>query len=314
MSGTLDPRVIHQAAQWFVQLHSPEASAREHEECARWRASHADHEAAWQKAVHVSQRLGQVPAGPGMTALARRQRIDRRDLLKTLMLAGAALPFAWAGYRGASVQGWLADYRTAAGERRELALADGSRLQLDGASAIDLAYDVDCRRLQLVRGQALLQMVDETRPFVVRTEHGCVRGQAARFNLREDADGTRLAVLEGRLEVRPRDSTHPPLQLQAGQQVRFDARLAGPVQALQEAPDAWTRGVLHLRDGRLDEFAAALQRYRPGFVTCAAEVAGLRLSGTFQLDNATPVLDSLPRILPVRVVHRTRYWAAILPA
>ncbi|MDG9925061.1 MULTISPECIES: FecR family protein [unclassified Pseudomonas] len=314
MSGTLDPQVIHQAAQWFVQLHSPEASAREHEECARWRASHADHEAAWQKALHISQRLGQVPVGPGMSALGRRQRINRRDLLKTLMLAGVALPFGWAGYRGASSQGWLADYRTGTGERRSLELADGSLLQLNAASAIDLQYDVDCRRLHFLRGQALLQMVDEARPFVVRTDHGCVRGQAALFDIHQDTDGTRIAVLEGNLDVHPRDSALPPLRLQAGRQVRFDSHGAGLVQALQGQPDAWTRGVLQLQNGRLDEFAAALQRYRPGFVTCAAEVAGLRLSGAFQLDNSTPVLDSLPQVLPVRVAYRTRYWVAILPA
>ncbi len=314
MSGTLDPQVIHQAAQWFVQLHSPEASAREHEECARWRASHADHEAAWQKALHISQRFGQVPVGPGMSALGRRQRINRRDLLKTLMLAGVALPFGWAGYRGASSQGWLADYRTGTGERRSLQLADGSLLQLDAASAVDLQYDGDCRRLHFLRGQALLQMVDEARPFIVRTDHGCVRGQAARFDIREDADGTSIAVLDGSLEVRPRDSIQPPVQLRAGQQLRFDEQAAGPVLALQGQPDVWTRGVLHLQNGRLDEFAAALQRYRPGFITCAVEVAGLRLSGTFQLNNSTPVLDSLTQALPVRVLYRTRYWVAILPA
>ncbi|MET1077068.1 MAG: FecR family protein [Pseudomonas sp.] len=314
MSTGLDPEVIHQAAQWFVQLQSADTSGHEQEACARWRASHADHEAAWQRALHICQRLGQLPAGPGMAALGRRQRVNRRDLLKTLMLAGVALPLGWTSYRGASAQGWLADYRTAHGQRRTVALADGSQLQLNGASALDLAYSSDCRQLHLLQGQALLDLVAQAQPFLVRTEHGCVGGQAARFDIRLDGDATRVAVLQGQLQLRLRDSTQPPLQLQAGQQVRFDGGASGPVQALQGQPEAWTRGVLQLQDGRLDEFAAALQRYRRGYVTCAAEVAGLRLSGTFQLDNSTPVLDSLAQVLPVRVVYRTRYWVAILPA
>ena len=65
---------------------------------------------------------------------------------------------------------------------------------------------------------------------------------------------------------------------------------------------------------RLGEFADELARYRPGVVRCSSEVAGLRISGVFPLDDTDRILASLTDVLPVRVRMRTRYWAAIEPA
>jgi len=43
-------------------------------------------------------------------------------------------------------------------------------------------------------------------------------------------------------------------------------------------------------------------------------VAGLRLSGAFQLDNTDGVLQALPALLPVRVRYVTAYWVTLGPA
>jgi transmembrane sensor len=56
---------------------------------------------------------------------------------------------------------------------------------------------------------------------------------------------------------------------------------------------------------------AELSRYRPGYLGCAPEVAGLRLSGTFLLDDSEAVLANLQDSLPVHVRRLTRYWVRI---
>ena len=48
-----------------------------------------------------------------------------------------------------------------------------------------------------------------------------------------------------------------------------------------------------------------LSRYRPGLLRVEPQVAGLRLSGAFQLDDTDTVLDSLARMLPIDVLYRT---------
>lgn len=75
----------------------------------------------------------------------------------------------------------------------------------------------------------------------------------------------------------------------------------------------WARGVLAVEDLRLDEFLAELSRYRPGWIRCEPAVAGLRLSGAFMLNDTDAVLDNLARLLPVRVLERTRYWITVAP-
>jgi hypothetical protein len=57
-------------------------------------------------------------------------------------------------------------------------------------------------------------------------------------------------------------------------------------------------------------FLADLARYRPGMIHCAPEVARLRLSGVFPLDDTQRILNMLPNSLPVQVRSRTRCGSA----
>ena len=69
--------------------------------------------------------------------------------------------------------------------------------------------------------------------------------------------------------------------------------------------------MLAAQDMRLDAFALELSRYRPGLLRVEPQVAGLRLSGAFQLDDTDAVLENLARMLPVDVLYRTPYWVTI---
>ncbi|TRX73068.1 FecR domain-containing protein [Pseudomonas mangiferae] len=313
--SALDPRVARQAAEWFVLLQDPDAAPAEHDACAHWRASHADHEAAWQRALWVSQRVGQLPAAVAVPVLGRRQ-LARRDVLKSMVLASGGATLAVLGYREGADHHWLADYRTGTGEHARHTLSDGSQLHLDTASAADVRYDAACRRVRLLRGELLVEVATDVagRPFVVESAAGCAQAPSGRFSLREEGVGSRLTVFEGRVQVRTRSGGQPSLDVNAGEQLLFGETWLGAPTPADPRRDAWTRGVLHVDGMRLDAFAVELQRYRAGVLTCDAAVAALTLSGSYQLANTTPILDSLPGLLPVRVRYRTRYWVSLLPA
>ncbi|MCY1460045.1 Protein FecR [compost metagenome] len=62
---------------------------------------------------------------------------------------------------------------------------------------------------------------------------------------------------------------------------------------------------------RLADFLAEVARYRHGHLGCAAEIADLRLSGVFRLDDTDKLIDLLPQTLPVRVQRRTDWWVTV---
>ncbi len=87
-----------------------------------------------------------------MATLNRPELNSRRAALKTLIALVVAGPAAWAAWRVDPLD-WTADYRSAPGERREVALADGSTLLLNTASAVDVMFGSTVRLLRLRAGE-----------------------------------------------------------------------------------------------------------------------------------------------------------------
>ena len=303
-------RIARQAVEWFLIEQSGQATLDELAASARWRARDPEHLRAWHKVQQVSGQLEHAAAllPPGVAAPVLR-RPQRRAAMQAL-LALMTVPAAWMLYR----QDVLADYSSAIGQRRELVLPDGGRLLLDTDSAVDLAYSRDQRLLTLRRGALLVATRPDhagRRPFIVATRHGRIRALGTRFIVRLDDAGSHVTVLEHAVQIAPRAPSATVRRVEAGWQSRFDADHASLPVAAKPQADAWTQGMLMVQDMRLDAFAAELARYRPGLLRVESEVAGLRLTGAFRLDDTDTVLDSLTRMLPVDVLYRSRYWVTI---
>ncbi|WP_198089213.1 FecR domain-containing protein, partial [Variovorax sp. E3] len=230
-------------------------------------------------------------------------------------------PAGWLAWRASPAREWLADHRTATGERRELRLPDGTRIQLNTATAIDVAYDTKLRLVRLRAGEVWIDTAPDSvasgdpayRPFVVETAQGRLKALGTRFMARQLEDRrSHVAVLEGAVQVRPDDARGLAVVVRAGEQAGFSASAVDAVTAVGPDADDWSRGVLRARNMRLQDFLAELGRYRPGVLRCDAAVADLRVSGVFQLGDTGPVLDSLPQALPVDVLYRTRYWVTVV--
>ncbi|MBK1690022.1 FecR domain-containing protein [Rubrivivax gelatinosus] len=312
--SVLTREVAMQAAEWFVRLNAGGASAADHDALAAWRAQAPAHELAWQRAQQVSRQAAAVPAVLARPTLARPQR---RRQLRTLALLIAAPGAGWLGWQTLPAASRAsAAYTTATGEWRPWTLADGSRMVLDTASAADAHFGPDLRRLQLHAGALLVETARDPRqpprPFVVDVDAGRVRALGTRFTVRLHDERCQVAVLDGAVDIAPRDGA-ATRRLHAGEQAVFDRRAVQPAHAAPPAAALWARGVLAVDDMRLDEFLAELSRYRPGMIRCEPAVAGLRLSGAFMLNDTDAVLDNLARLLPVRVLERTRYWITVAP-
>lgn len=312
----VERNVAREAARWLLRLSSERATDADVHACEQWRASKAEHEHAWQRAQRVNARFGLVPSALGMATLNRPELKSRRAALKTLVALIVVGPVGWAAWRAYPLD-WSADYRSAAGERRELMLADGSTLHMNTASAVDVLFDDETRLLRLRSGEIAVHAVEDLamhpRPFIVRTRQGDIEARASRFCVRQEGAACQVSVQEGsvRLSSGPRPGSF--VSLSAGEQSSLTPDgAAAPSPADPHASD-WLRGVLYANAHRLDAFAAELGRYRQGILRCDPEIAHLRISGAFQLQDTDAVLAALPATLPVQVRYRTPYWVTIAP-
>jgi transmembrane sensor len=328
-TAALTPRVLDETAEWLMRLSDSAVTDDDRRACERWRQSHPDHARAWARAELLMNKLGGLPSALAMPSLARPTRpapsarsAGRRAAVGRLAALLAAVPAGWLGWQGwqeASERGWTADHRTATGERRELRLADGTRLTLGTASAIDVRFDAAQRLVVLRAGEILVTTAPDTaathRPFRVATGSGVMEALGTRFSVRAGegrADVTHIAVLEGAVRIAPRSAASRVLP--AGQQASFMAGGIGAFTRADEADVAWAQGML-LADGmRLADFAAELSRYRPGALHCAGAIADLRISGAFPVDDTDRVLRMLVSTYPVDAVSRLRgYWITLVP-
>jgi transmembrane sensor len=314
VTAALDARqyaALEQAANWCVRLNGDNTDT---EAWQHWLQAAPENQWAWQQAERLQQRLQAMPtrvAGRALDLAAQQHRANRRSVLKgfALLLGGSSL--GWAGYQQHRSSPWLAQHRTAVGERLTITLADGGQVQLNTNSALDVQYDNQQRLLILRQGEILIRTAADPqgRPFFVQTPHGTVRALGTRFSVRVSGEQTDVAVFEHKVQLSP---THGmPALLETGQQASFTAAQTQPEHPLADGQDAWSKGLLIANNKPLGEVIAELARYRHGWLRCDPAIANLRISGTFNLDNPKQALRAVASALPVRIEERTRYWVTL---
>ncbi|MGY4534399.1 transmembrane sensor [Pseudomonas sp. TE3786] len=298
--------VARTAARWLALLESGAATEDDHRRLQHWRNSSSSHEHTWQKAQLLRQRFSGLPADLALATLDRPD-LARRAVLKRALGVAALVPATWLVGRQLPVDAWTADLQTATGERRQLTLADGSALQLNTNTAVNI--DLIARRLTLVRGELALS-VPGSQALTIQMPYGQVGVTQSEVCVRVNERDCRISVFSGVARVQPLHG--PELLLREGQQVSLQATGNGPLQAFDVAQPGWRQGVLVAENQPLGEFLRELSRFRPGLLRWAPELDGLRVTGSFRLDNTDSVLALLAASLPVEVVSRTRYWVTLV--
>lgn len=305
---------LKEASGWYVRLCSGSSDDAERQAWQRWYDADELHRRAWLHIERLREQMGLLPSHIASPAL-RGAGQSRRRLLGSLALLGAAAPLGWFAWQTDTRRHLTADYRSGIGESREWLLSDGSQLLLGTASSMQVQFDGHRRRLRLIAGEAQITCANEThgRPLLVETRHGVVRTQAARFCVRSDEAGSRVAVLDEQVEVAPLHHLQPPQVLAAGHNLRFDVDRLGAVNVNDAATTAWTQGSLIALDQPLGEVIAELSRYRRGVLRADPALAGLKVSGSFPLTDTDRALAALEHAFPLRVVRRTDYWVTLVP-
>ena len=309
--GAISPAVVRQAADWLSRLWSGEADPEEERACAAWRAQNPAHELAWQRLQQIGAKFETMPTAIGQGTLRAPRNNARRSVLRMLgwgIVAGGAV-----GVTRES-QLWhyhVADHSTGTGEWQQVQLADGTQLMLNTATAVDIDFNAETRRVRLHSGEIYISTAsDPQRPFLVETRDGTLRALGTRYSVRKRDDSTVVAVYEHAVEITPRHSAEK-LRLNAGQQAALTPDAIQAPENLDTNVPGWTQRRLVAERMRLDDFLAELSRYRHGILRCDPRVADLRLTGIYPLDDTDRALATLEEGLPVKLDWTTRYWLTV---
>ncbi|QAX84398.1 peptide ABC transporter substrate-binding protein [Pseudomonas sp. DTU12.3] len=296
------------AARWFVRLQEPTVGADEQQRFDAWLNEHPQHRDEFQLLQGLWTAADLLPA-PRLKALVETpSRRERRPLLRYAVAASVlAVALGLGLFSGLNhPAGYRDEFTTALGERRHVALPDGSLIDMNSRSRLQVRYEKDRRLIELSEGEAMFSVEHDTsRPFVVETGNGKVTVTGTRFDVRRDVTQTRVAVEQGTVKVQGRNAPdHQFISLTAGLGSFIDAQgnVAAAYAVNPAELTAWRSGKLVFNDASLSEVAAEVSRYREKPLTVSnPAVASLRLTSVFKSDNTEALLKALPSILPVAV-------------
>lgn len=291
-------QVGREAAAWWVRLQDPSVPRREREQFVSWlRESQAHvaeilrvakvHDALEQLATWTDVRIdspSEIDDCGNVLSFPSEQRPDLASALRSSgdgrVSSGAGAPSRWVSSRGRPILLALAGsfavimmitalllpaYRsenitTQRGERREIALRDGTVLELGPETHLEVAFTAHVRHVHLESGRALFKVQDNpARPFVVTVGGTTVRDVGTVFGIERRSDNLIVTVASGEVRVadtssgRGRESTARPssvtvrsVAVRAGEQVTVDrSDVVGPVHKVDsEQALAWADGRL----------------------------------------------------------------------
>src|SRR5687768_4854887 len=204
-----DRQIEAEAIGWVIRLH--DAGETDWEAFTLWLEADPAHSAAYDRAALADAEAETMPPSrparpilpappPVFAPPAPGRRVGRRAFLGWGMAASVALI---AGYASLGTGSGAYSLETAPGQRRQIALADGSRIELNGGTRVTLDRERP-RFARLERGEALFRVVhNSARPFEVEAGDARLRDLGTVFNVVHDSGMLEVAVSEGAVLYNP---------------------------------------------------------------------------------------------------------------
>jgi len=329
-------QTYEEACEWFVQFRAGEADAqarrkfdqwlRRSPECVR---AYLEISAIWSEAPKLD------PAGRWDldSLIAAAAKGDVIDLPHPLARESRAVPdptprrhMRWLAAAGVALcatisaviiieQSRATTFETSTGEQRFLTLTDGSTVNLNSQSAIEIRFNSVERGVVLTKGEALFHVAkNPARPFTVSTGGARVRAVGTEFDVYRKSAATLVSVLEGRVEVSQPDPSRSsrssearggqPVALTAGYRVTVtQGGISGSEPVDAAAAIAWTQQQLIFDSASAADVAEEFNRYNARRMIIEGDLAGLRLSGVFSSTDPLALVRFLRDRFGVQVVE-----------
>lgn len=315
-----------QAIAWLVRMTSDEAGDEAWRALEAWLAEDPANLAAYARAERLWAEVGEL-------AEPLKAGLDAQDAARPAEPIPNVIPFAarprkpaarrpmFGGWRAAAAAAVVlavgggtglglfslrpTTYQTAPGHARRIALADGTRIDLNGGSKIAVRFDSHARRVSMGDAEAAFDVThDPKRPFLIAAGSEQIRVVGTAFDVVHEDGRLVVTVRRGVVQVAQAgeggalsDVQRVPAGYQLVAQAGAPAQVA-PVADPNEA-FAWREGRLVFRDAPLSEVASALNRAFTTPIEARGDAGTLRFSGVLVLDDEGAVVRRLQAFLPV---------------
>lgn len=289
--------LLADAVQWLVRLRDAPADGDVQRAFDAWLARGDAHRIAYLDALLAMNAAAEC--SPPRSALARPAALRRHA--PWLGFAAASLAILAFVFAPRLLDNARADLRSDIGQVAELALADGSRIELDPDSAVRVDLGSDARTIELLRGGLRISVGADPRPLTVRHGEFRVRDIGTRFEVQAADSALRVGVIEGRVEVRR--AADAALALAAGEAAQWRGAAVERFALHATATAADPR--LLVLDHAAPEIAFARWSARSGVRVFGAGAAhDLRLDAALPMgsdDERRAALDTLAQRYGLRV-------------
>ena len=313
------------ASEWAVRLMDDSMPRKRQEEFAEWLAADPRNGQVLEEVIAAWRAVDYYAASAEIVALREAALAEARRALNHRHGASRSLGLRWAiaaalllALAGAAVWWWLTpqSFATDVGERRVVALSDGSKISLDAATIVRVAYSRHERQLWLEQGRAKFDVAkDPLRPFAVSAADKVVVATGTSFSVERVDNEVRVVLYEGHvavleasggnvlrpLEVGPQRPS-PGHVLTVGSELILPADNASAIRlepASIEPIDrgrslSWETGLLVFQDEPLELAVARMNRYaEKPLIIGDSTVARLRISGVFRAGDTSALLEGL---------------------
>ncbi len=322
MNSQQENQLLDEAAYWAARLASPECTAEERKTFDAWRSRSPAHGRAWAKVECVDQGMSQLAgdhaellamADAAFAASAAPRRDGRRWRALALAAGIAAVGvFATSMTLLRSGSG-VSTYESAdaANGRRSLTLDDGSTIELDVGTAIEVEMTSAERHIVLLRGRALFQVAhDSSRPFSVIAGEGRTVALGTRFQVDRRGDAIAVTLAEGSVSVTGLGGLNGQSELlRPGEQLSYavQPRAWSKREIDLQVATGWERGRLVFHGTPLSEALLEVNRYvdRPIRLEDSS-LATLPVSGNFIAGDSDLVVSALVQTLPIVAREQSR--------
>jgi transmembrane sensor len=316
------------AAAWCIRLSEGPLDKAERAQFEDWLHADAEHPPLFERTVTAWGAIEDQASQPAMI------------MMRTSAVASAAQARSrgWPGSRYGRLIGAIAacflvmlsvglwwhytptTYETGYGERRLVALEDGSTISLDAATRVDVSYEEDRRELWLKQGRAKFTVAkNPLRPFSVQAGQRIVVATGTQFSIENLAGQVRVILYEGHVAIMnsqmPVKSAAIPI---AGTKDAAEkALLPGEQLVLQSSSPVgrivpvdfgnsleWEAGLLQFSDEPLSVAVERMNRYgSTKMVVPNPEDAAILISGQFAGGDVDAFVEGISAVFPLEAKH-----------